>query len=346
MDRQVRDALAGSCSRAARHGRLAGSAWRCSTKSSGSSCSHCGTCTRSSSRTRTRAGSTRSTARMPVAQRPLLDRWVLSQLSRTEAAARDGLEAYDATGAGRRIADFVDDLSNWYVRRARRRFWDPAGEGGRRPRGLPHAARVPRQPLAAARALHTVRGGDPVAQPGRRTRRRAGLRASVGLPDAGRAPGRTSLDDAMAAVRQVVEPRATSPDRDQGARAQPLLEAVVHYAATTRPSSRCSICRRRGAEREAGAVRGVRRATRPVARQAELQGPRPSARTRVKVVAAALERDDGSLAAALAHGDPVRVDLGTEQVALGPSDVDLVQESVEGWGSRATAASPSRSSSS
>jgi isoleucyl-tRNA synthetase len=67
---------------------------------------------------------------VPVERRPLLDRWVLSQLSRTEAAARDGLQAYDATGAGRRIAAFVEDLSNWYVRRARRRFWDPDGEGG------------------------------------------------------------------------------------------------------------------------------------------------------------------------------------------------------------------------
>jgi isoleucyl-tRNA synthetase len=52
----------------------------------------------------------------------------------------------------------------------------------------------------------------------------------------------------------------------------------------------------------------------------------------VKDVAAALERDDGSLAAVLAHGEPVRVDLGTEQVELAPSDVDLVQETVEGWG--------------
>src|SRR4029453_12530070 len=34
----------------------------------------------------------------------------------------------------------------------------------------------------------------------------------------------------------------------------------------------------------------------------------------------------------LARGDPVRVDLGTEQVELAPSDVDLVQETVEGWG--------------
>src|SRR4029450_5933530 len=42
--------------------------------------------------------------------------------------------------------------------------------------------------------------------------------------------------------------------------------------------------------------------------------------------------DAGSLAAALAHGDPVRVDLGTERVELAPSDVDLVQETGEGWG--------------
>src|SRR4029450_1501854 len=46
---------------------------------------------------------------VPVAERPLLDRWVLSQLSRTEAAARDGLEAYDATGSGRGGAPLAGD---------------------------------------------------------------------------------------------------------------------------------------------------------------------------------------------------------------------------------------------
>ena len=63
----------------------------------------------------------------PLRERPLLDRWILSQLARTVRAARDGLDAYDATGAGRRIERFVDDLSNWYVRRSRRRFWNPGG---------------------------------------------------------------------------------------------------------------------------------------------------------------------------------------------------------------------------
>jgi isoleucyl-tRNA synthetase len=56
-----------------------------------------------------------------------LDRWALSRLAATVEEVTERLEAYDATTAGRVIAAFVDDLSNWYVRRSRRRFWD--GEG-------------------------------------------------------------------------------------------------------------------------------------------------------------------------------------------------------------------------
>ena len=64
---------------------------------------------------------------------------MLSQLHDAVARAREGLEDYDATGAGRRIEELVDDLSNWWVRRSRRRFWDPAGarDGRRRGRSGP-----------------------------------------------------------------------------------------------------------------------------------------------------------------------------------------------------------------
>jgi isoleucyl-tRNA synthetase len=55
---------------------------------------------------------------------PELDRWILSRLQATIETAIDRFEDYDTTFAGRAIADFVDDLSNWYVRRSRRRFWD------------------------------------------------------------------------------------------------------------------------------------------------------------------------------------------------------------------------------
>src|SRR5207302_4844852 len=53
-----------------------------------------------------------------------LDRWATSRLGATVQTVRERMDAFDATGAGREIASFVEDLSNWYVRRSRRRFWD------------------------------------------------------------------------------------------------------------------------------------------------------------------------------------------------------------------------------
>ena len=52
-----------------------------------------------------------------------MDRWVLSLLGKTIRTVTERLDAYDVTAAGRAIGDFVDELSNWYVRRSRRRFW-------------------------------------------------------------------------------------------------------------------------------------------------------------------------------------------------------------------------------
>jgi isoleucyl-tRNA synthetase len=60
----------------------------------------------------------------PAGETTDLDRWVLSRLAATVEAVTERLEAFDATMAGREIAAFVDDLSNWYVRRSRRRFWE------------------------------------------------------------------------------------------------------------------------------------------------------------------------------------------------------------------------------
>jgi isoleucyl-tRNA synthetase len=59
-----------------------------------------------------------------VASRDDLDRWALSRTAATAQLVAERLDAYDATTAGRAIAELVDELSNWYVRRSRRRFWD------------------------------------------------------------------------------------------------------------------------------------------------------------------------------------------------------------------------------
>ena len=54
----------------------------------------------------------------------MLDRWALSEAHRLTRGVDEALEAFDTQRAGRLVSAFVDDLSNWYVRRSRRRFWD------------------------------------------------------------------------------------------------------------------------------------------------------------------------------------------------------------------------------
>ncbi len=63
-----------------------------------------------------------------LADRPVMDRWALSEAHRLVLGVTEALESFDTQRTGTLIAAYVDDLSNWYVRRSRRRFWegDPA----------------------------------------------------------------------------------------------------------------------------------------------------------------------------------------------------------------------------
>ncbi len=63
-------------------------------------------------------------ASIPPAERSLMDRWLLSRQAHLVADVRTALDSYDLTRAARQMADFVvGDLSNWYIRRGRDRFW-------------------------------------------------------------------------------------------------------------------------------------------------------------------------------------------------------------------------------
>ncbi len=63
-----------------------------------------------------------------TAERPVMDRWALSEAHRLVQTVTEALDRFDTQRAGSLLASYVDDLSNWYVRRSRRRFWqgDPA----------------------------------------------------------------------------------------------------------------------------------------------------------------------------------------------------------------------------
>ncbi len=62
-------------------------------------------------------------------KRPEIDRWILSELSLLVDGVTKDLDAYDLYTATKKITDFVDALSNWYVRRSRDRFWRSAEKG-------------------------------------------------------------------------------------------------------------------------------------------------------------------------------------------------------------------------
>jgi isoleucyl-tRNA synthetase len=60
----------------------------------------------------------------PIDTRPLMDRWIHSDLQQLIVEVDVALTVFDTQRAGKALAKFIDDLSNWYVRRSRRRFWD------------------------------------------------------------------------------------------------------------------------------------------------------------------------------------------------------------------------------
>lgn len=60
----------------------------------------------------------------PSGEAPLMDRWLLSRLATLTRDMRNHMDSWDSTRAARLAEEFVDDLSNWYLRRCRRRFWE------------------------------------------------------------------------------------------------------------------------------------------------------------------------------------------------------------------------------
>jgi isoleucyl-tRNA synthetase len=144
-----------------------------------------------------------------------LDHWVHSRLQATTEVVIERLDAYDVTTAGRVIAAFVDELSNWYVRRSRRRFWDgdPAAFGTLRDCLLTVAKLLaPFTPFLADEIYDNLDGSE----------------ASVHLcdfPSAGERNG--DLEEAMAVARETVRLGLAARGQAKLRVRQPLRAAVV-----------------------------------------------------------------------------------------------------------------------
>jgi isoleucyl-tRNA synthetase len=262
-----------------------------------------------------------------------LDRWILAELADTVREVTERLEAYDPAISGRRLTTFVDDLSNWYVRLSRRRFWRGAGEDSEAAfRTLWTCLKTlslllaPYTPFLAERLWQgLVVSVDP------------GAPDSVHLadwPEPDSAADDPELRGAMAEVRRLVGlGRQARTDAKVKVR-QPLARALVTVPAERRDAvvglldlvaAELNVKRVGFASGEDGLV-----AYRLVPNFRAL-GPR-FGRQAPAVAAAVREADAGELAPRLQAGERVELEVpGVGPVELGPDEVGVAEEPVTGW---------------
>ena len=270
-----------------------------------SSCCSSGTRTASTSSTRTPTTSTaRAASRRPTS--------TAGRSRRLYGDRRDGhraLERYDATTAGRAIAAFVDELSNWYVRRSRRRFWD----GDPAAFGTLHTCLVTVAKLLAP--FTPVRRRRDLRQPRRLRAERPPDRlpawpASATRRSSARWPSRARRWSSGCAARAQAKIKVR----------QPLRAAVVVAAGAERGAHRAPRRRRaRRAQRQGAALR--RRADElgsyEVKPNYRALGPRFGKRM-PQVAAAVAALDPAHVAAALREGRTVGVNVDGHDHELGP----------------------------
>ncbi len=252
-----------------------------------------------------------------------LDRWALSRLQATAAVAIDRLEDYDTTGAGRAIAAYVEELSNWYVRRSRRRFWygDAAAFATLRECLVTVAKLVgPLTPFIADAIYGNLDGAEP----------------SVHLCDYPE-PDAALRDDGLELQMQVARDAVKLGHQARAHAAlkvrQPLREAVVVAAGRERDA----IERFEEVVLEELNVKGVRYVSEAdELGRFELKpnyrtlGPR-FGRHMPQVAAAVGGLDPERAAATLRDGGQVHVSIDGKDHALGADDVGLVLQPLEGY---------------
>ena len=260
-----------------------------------------------------------------------LDRWALSRLQATVASVAEHMDGFDCTAAGRQIAAFVEELSNWYVRLSRRRFWegDRAAFATLRHCLLETAALLaPFTPFLADEIHLNLAGGE--------AEELGELTDSVHLRDfpvADPALSDPDLEAAMEAVRLTVELGRAARAQAKAKVRQPLRRAVIvaNDAEREAISARAELVKAELNVKELDFVEEeselVSYAVKPNYRAL---GPRFG--KRMPQVAAAVEAlDPVHVAAVMAEGGEVGINIDGDEHAIGADEVTLSLQPLEGY---------------
>jgi isoleucyl-tRNA synthetase len=260
-----------------------------------------------------------------------LDRWALSRLQATVETVRAHMDEFDCTAAGRAIADYIEELSNWYVRLSRRRFWDGdhAAFATLRHCLLETAALLAPFTPFLADEVHLNLGGGEAEELG-------GQPDSVHLRDFPTPDPELSdseLETAMEAVRLTVELGRAARAQAKAKVRQPLRRAVIvaNDAEREAISARAELVK---AELNVKELDFVTEEAELVSYAVKLNyrslGPRFG--KRMPQVAAAVEAlDPVHVAAVMADGGEVGINVDGDEHALGPDELTLALQPLEGY---------------
>jgi isoleucyl-tRNA synthetase len=250
-----------------------------------------------------------------------LDVWAISRLRATVDTVRERLDAYDATSAGRAIQDYLEELSNWYVRRSRRRFWDGDKTAFATLRTcLTTLAGLvaPFCPFIADEIYDNLDGSEPSIH-------------LTDFPEPG--PRDRELEEAMAIARETVRLGLAARAQAKLKIRQPLHAAVV--VATGR--ERVAIGRLEGLVREELNVRELRFVSEAdelgetdVKPNYRSLGPR-FGKDMPTVAAAVAALDPAGVAAALREGRPVAISINGHDHELLAEDLIVAMKPLEGY---------------
>jgi isoleucyl-tRNA synthetase len=260
-----------------------------------------------------------------------LDRWALSRLQATVESVAAHMDEFDCTAAGREIAEFVEELSNWYVRLSRRRFWDGdrAAFATLRHCLLETAALLaPFTPFLADEIHLNLAGGE--------AEDLGELPDSVHLrdfPAPDSALSDPSLESAMAAVRLTVELGRAARAQAKAKMRQPLRRAVIvaNDAEREAISASADLVKAELNVKELDFVEEeselVSYAVKPNYRSL---GPRFG--KRMPQVAAAVEAlDPVHVAAVMADGGEVGINVDGDEHALATDELTLSLQPLDGY---------------
>jgi isoleucyl-tRNA synthetase len=260
-----------------------------------------------------------------------LDRWALSRLQATTATVRERMDEFDCTAAGRAIAEYVEELSNWYVRLSRRRFWDGdrAAFATLRHCLLETAALLAPFIPFLADEIHLNLAGGTLGQTGE-TPDSVHLRDYPAVDPALADP---ELETAMEAVRLTVELGRAARSQAKAKVRQPLRRAVI----VANDAERGAIEARAGlvtAELNVKELDFVTDEGELVSYTAKPNyralGPRFGKRMPL-VAAAVAALDAAHVAAVMADGGEIGINIEGDEHTLGPDDVALALQPLDGY---------------